>query len=76
MPISSGTKLGHYEILSPIGAGGMGEVFRARVERGYCAGLTLEANEVTALRKRCLQPRYRSVVCTETRFPAHGSGDH
>ncbi len=30
MPLSIGTRLGAYEILSAIGAGGMGEVYRAR----------------------------------------------
>jgi Tol biopolymer transport system component len=30
MPLSAGSRLGPYEIVSPIGAGGMGEVYRAR----------------------------------------------
>ncbi len=35
MPLSEGDQFGPYEILTPIGAGGMGEVYKARE---YAAG--------------------------------------
>ena len=33
MTVAAGTRLGPFEVISPLGAGGMGEVYRARDTR-------------------------------------------
>ncbi len=39
MALEAGTKLGLYESLSPLGAGGMGEVYTAKTDRSNFIGL-------------------------------------
>jgi len=35
MPLSAGTRIGHYDIVALAGAGGMGEVYRTRDATGF-----------------------------------------
>src|SRR6266571_904299 len=48
MPLAAGTRLGPYEIMGPIGAGGMGEVYHARDTRlGRDVALKLSGERFT-----------------------------
>src|SRR6267378_3307428 len=65
MTLSSGTKLGPYEIQSPLGAGGMGEVYRARdtrLERDVAIKVLPEALADDADRLRRFEQEARTIA--------------
>src|SRR6185369_10157732 len=53
MPLATGTRLGTYEVIAPLGAGGMGEVYRAKDMRlGRSVAIKVLPSQVAASAER------------------------
>src|SRR6266404_2107176 len=64
MPLAPGTKLGPYEITAPLGAGGMGEVYRAldtRLERTVAIKILPEQLSSDPVRKQRFEREAKTV---------------
>jgi hypothetical protein len=54
MALRAGTKLGPYDVLAPLGSGGMGEMYRVRDPRlGHDVALKGTAEEIIRGLRRC-----------------------
>ncbi len=81
MPLSAGTRLGPYEIVAPAGAGGMGEVYRARdarLERVVAVKVLPEAVAGDADRLRRFEHEARAVAALNhpNILSIHDTGAH
>lgn len=79
MALSAGTKLGPYEIVAPLGSGGMGEVYRARDERlgRFVAIKVLPAsftNDADRLRRFDLEARAVAALNHPNILAVHDTG--
>ena len=59
MALASGTKLGPYEILSALGAGGMGEVYRARDPRWTRVAIKVLPSAMRPIPRACVDSSRR-----------------
>src|ERR1700682_2364715 len=64
MPLAPGTQLGPYEITAPLGAGGRGEVYRARdtrLERTVAIKILLEHFSADPVRKQRFEREAKTI---------------
>ena len=69
MPLSVGDRLGPYEIVEPIGAGGMGEVYKARdtrLDRIVAIKVSREQFSEPTPRAGCVLERYPDCLSNGT----------
>jgi eukaryotic-like serine/threonine-protein kinase len=81
VPLAPGTHLGHYEILSPLGSGGMGEVYRARdhnLDRDVAVKVLPEhiSAEADALQRFDREVRAIATLNDPRILTIHDYGDH
>jgi serine/threonine protein kinase len=81
MAIPAGTRLGHYEVIAPLGAGGMGEVYRARDRRlGRDVALKVLPDRLAADREYCArferEARAVAAVSHPNILAIHEFGEH
>ncbi|MDQ6708433.1 MAG: serine/threonine-protein kinase, partial [Acidobacteriota bacterium] len=71
MPLAAGARLGPYEIVAPVGAGGMGEVYRARDTRlDRTVAIKVLPSELS------LNPEHRERLLREARAVSHLNHPH
>ncbi|MDQ3169719.1 MAG: hypothetical protein M3Q55_06250 [Acidobacteriota bacterium] len=65
MSFPAGTRIGPYEILAPVGAGGMGEVYRARDTRlDRDAAIKVMAEDLAGHRSALFERQICAASCT------------